>query len=587
MRLAAAALLALALVPVAQAATTRSTVTTTIPSTPALPATETTPRTTERQAIALFLANGKVASWLKRYPPNPGTDATFAQGAWTVHVTSGRAGEVATGKIDDGTGAVVEAWTGPQVAWKMARGYPGAFGGAKINSYLVWLSFCGAFLLGLVDWRRPFSLRNLDLVVLLSLSVSLWFFNRGNVFAAMPLAYPPLAWLLVRCVWIARRDRPSRGAPVWPIWILAAATVFLAGFRIGLNVRASNVIDVGYSGVIGAQRILHGSSPYGHFPEEGTRPKCGPADADGEVRDRIQTNGRCETANPLGDTYGPVSYLAYIPGYAIFGWSGQWDDLPASHFTAIAFDLLCVLGLGLAGRRFGGNRLGITLAFAWAAYPFSQYASMSNTNDAIMPAFLIWGFWLCTSAWARGAFVGLASWTKFGALLVAPLWATYPEFRKSRRTALIFAAGFALATAAAFWVLLLEPSPLHAARVFWDRTIPPQVNRQSPFSLWDWRQYHAGLPDLHWLQRVLQVLLVAGSAAVAFLPRRKSPLQLAALTGAVLIGFELVLTHWFYLYLPWFFAFAAYAVLAAEPSPEPAKATVRDEHEQRELVTAG
>ena len=43
------------------------------------------------------------------------------------------------------------------------------------------------------------------------------------------------------------------------------------------------------------------------------------------MRDRIQTNGRCENANPLGDTYGPVSYLAYLPGYAIFGWSGKWD----------------------------------------------------------------------------------------------------------------------------------------------------------------------------------------------------------------------------------------------------------------------
>jgi uncharacterized membrane protein len=371
------------------------------------------------------------------------------------------------------------------------------------------------------------------------------------------------------------------------VWVLAAATVFLCGFKVGLNVRDSNVIDVGYAGPIGAQRIVHGQSPYGHFPVEEDLKTCGPADREGEIRARIQTNGRCESANPNGDTYGPMSYIAYIPGYAIFGWGGQWDDLPASHFTAIAFDLLCVLGLALAGRRFGGNRLGVTLAFAWAAYPFTQYASMSNTNDAIMPAFLIWGFWLCTSAWARGVFVGLASWTKFAALLVAPLWATYPEFRKSRRTALMFAGGFAIATVASFWVLLLEPNVLHAARVFWDRTIPPQVNRQSPFSLWDWRQYHAGLPDLHWLQRVLQVLLVAGAAAAAFLPRRKSPLQLAALTGAILIGFELVLTHWFYLYLPWFFAFAAYAVLAAEPSPAPARATVRDEHEQRELVAAG
>ena len=168
-----------------------------------------------------------------------------------------------------------------------------------------------------------------------------------------------------------------------------------------------------------------------------------------------------------------------------------------------------------------------------------------------------------------------------------PLWATYPEFRRSRRTALLFAAAFGLGTAACFWVLLLEPSPFHAAREFWDRTIGSQVDRRSPFSLWDWRQYHAGLPDLHWLQRVLETLVVIGAVAAAFLPRRKSPLQLAALTGAILIGFELVLTHWFYLYLPWFFAFAAYAVLAAEPAPETARVTVRDEHEQRELVPAG
>ena len=69
-------------------------------------------------------------------------------------------------------------------------------------------------------------------------------------------------------------------------------------------------------------------------------------------------------------------------------------------------------------------------------------------------------------------------------------------------------------------------------------------------------------------QRVLEGLLVVGAIAVYFVPRRKSPLQLAALTAALLIGFEVVLTHWFYLYLPWFFPFAAFALLAG-PSPRP------------------
>jgi hypothetical protein len=419
--------------------------------------------------------------------------------------------------------------------------------------------------------------RNLDLVALLSFSVSLWFFNHGDIFTAMPLVYPPLIWLIARCLWIARADRPPRGAAGWPVWVLAAATVFLAGFKVGLNWRASNVIDVGYSGVIGADRIMHGQAPYGHFPIEDPQPKCGPADSSGEVRDHIQTNGRCESANPLGDTYGPMSYIAYIPGYEIFGWSHKWDSkLHAVHFTSILFDLLAILGLAFVGRRLGGPRLGATAAFAWAAWPFTQYASSSNTNDAIAPALLVWGFVALTSDASRGFFVALSGWTKFASLLVLPLWSGYPEARRPR-TIVKTLLGFALGSAAVFWVLLLEPSPLHAARVFYDRTVSWQIGRASPFSIWDWGQYHAkGLPDLHLVQRALQVLLVVAAFALAWFPRFRSPLRMAALTGAVLIGFELVLTHWFYLYLPWFFPFVALALVAPLPGAPPREPPLPD-----------
>jgi hypothetical protein len=311
--------------------------------------------------------------------------------------------------------------------------------------------------------------------------------------------------------------------------------------------------------VIGAERIVHGQAPWGNFPIEGDLKACGQADAAGEIRERIQANGRCESANPQGDTYGPVAYESYIPGYGLFGWSGKWDSLPAAHFTAIAFDLLCILGLWLVGRRFGGLQLAAVLAFAWTAYPFTQYASSSNTNDAVMPAFLIWGFWLVSSPVSRGALAALSGWTKFASLVVVPLWLTYPERRVSRG----FLAGFALATLAAFSVVLLEPSPLHELRVFFDRSLRWQVGRDAPWSLWDWGQYHArGIPDLRLVQRVLQVLLVAGALAAALVPRRKSPLQLAALTAALLAGFQLVLTYWLYTYIPWFFGFAAIALLA-------------------------
>ena len=535
--------------------------------TPFIPAPE-QERLTEQRAERIFLAHPKVRDWLDRYPKKGRTvQAEFHDddSAWRVKVWWGAAGQIADGKVDDRSGLVTEAWTGPQVAWKMARGGPGAFGGRDINKPIVWFGFCLVFLIGLADLRRPLSLRNLDLIALLSFAASLWFFNRGDIFTSVPLAYPPLLYVIARMAWIGTTARLKPSRPVWPVWVLVAATVFLAGFRIGLNIETSNVIDVGYAGVIGADRIVHGEAPYGHMPVQGNLKACGPADAEGEIRERVQTNGRCEASNDRGDTYGPVSYLAYVPGYALFGWTGKWDDLPAAHFTSLAFDVLCMLGLALVGWRFGGQRLAATLPFAWAAYPFTQYASSSNTNDAILPALLIFGFFFAAQPALRGGFAALAGWTKFAALVVAPLWATYPEW--NTRRVVRYVVGYLAGSALAFSVLLLEPNVLDAARTFWDRTLGWQLGRESPFSIWDWGQYHArGIPDLHFPHQFVKGLLLAGALAAAFVPRRKSPLQLAALTAALIAGFELVLTHWFYLYLPWFFPFAIFALLARDRS---------------------
>ncbi len=546
------------------------------------------------QAKSTFLRFHKVADWLDRYPTTGrSVDASYRKDAqdWQVHVWWGDAGEVATGLVDDRTGHVKEAWTGPQVAWKMARGYPGAFGGKTLNRVAVWLAFCIAFFVGLADFRRPLSLRNLDLLALLSFSISLRYFNGGDIFTSVPLAYPPLAYLLGRMLWIGFKGRRgTMGRPLWPVWLLAAATVFLVGFRVGLNVTQPkpNVIDVGYSGVIGADRIVHGQSPYGHFPVDDKSLKaCGPADADGEIRDHVQTNGRCESANGRGDTYGPVSYLAYVPGYLVRGWSGKWDGLPAAHFTSIAFDLLALLLAALVGLRYGGYRLAVTLAFAWAAYPFTQYTLSSNTNDAIPPALLLLGFLFLVSDPLRGVSSALAGLTKFGSLLIVPLWSSYPRALE-RRSLIRFGIGFLAGTAAAFSILLLEPNVGHAARVFWDRTLGWQLGRESPFSIWDWGQYHAaGIPDLAILQKVVIGLVVLLALALAVVPRRRTPLTLAALTAALLIGFQLTLTHWFYLYIPWFFPFVALAVLAPAPARPPAIVEPEADRPSRELVVAG
>ncbi|MEX2612764.1 MAG: hypothetical protein WD380_04235, partial [Gaiellaceae bacterium] len=280
---------------------------------------------TEVEATRTALGHSKVSAWLARYPPDPSTAATFRPQTrtWLVKVWSGEAGQIAQVVVEDTTRRVTEAWTGPQVAWKMARGGKGSFGGKTLLRPYVWLAFCLVFLLGLADLRKPLSLRNLDLLILLGFSVSLAFFNRGEIFTNVPLVYPVLAYLLARSMWVGMRKRESAISPVWPTWAFAAAAVFLLGFRIGLNVEAPRgVIDVGLAGVVGASRILDGEAPYGNMPQRGELEACGPADTDGQIRERIQTNGRCESAIERGDTYGPVSYAAYLPGALIFGWSG-------------------------------------------------------------------------------------------------------------------------------------------------------------------------------------------------------------------------------------------------------------------------
>jgi hypothetical protein len=159
----------------------------------------------------------------------------------------------------------------------------------------------------------------------------------------------------------------------------------------------------------------------------------------------------------------------------------------------------------------------------------------------------------------------------------------------SRVNVFRFVASYAIVTILVFSIVLLERNPLHALRVFEQRTFAPQLGRESVFSLWDWRQYHAkGIPDLHRVQQVLEVMVVAASLAVAFVPRTKSLLQLTALTGMVIAGFELVLTHWFYLYIPWFFPFVIAAMLMprVEP-PSPPEEQEPSGSEHRELVPTG
>jgi hypothetical protein len=434
--------------------------------------------------------------------------------------------------IDDASGVVLEAWTGPQVAWKMARGYSGQFG-HKLNAPYVWLPLCALFVVPFVNVRRRRRLLHLDLAVLLAFGASHYFFNKADIAASTPLAYPVLVYLLVRLLWEGFRPRRERGRliPHVPVAWLTVMLVFLVGFRVALNVSDSGVIDVGYAGVIGANHVAHGRGLYDGFPAN----------------------------NQHGDTYGAANYLAYVPFERAFPWSGKWDDLPAAHAAAIAFDLLTLIGLLVLGRRLRNRELGLALAYAWAAYPYTDFALQSNSNDTLVAAVLVWALVLLRSPPARGLLVGIGAAAKFVPLALAPLFAGASAEHR-RRDAAITLAAVAAVIVFTFVPFLTGPGVSHV----WDRTIGYQLDRNSPFSIWG---QHTSLEPLH-----IAVIASVGVLAllVAFVPRRKSPLQLAALAGAVMVAIELTADHWFYLYIVWFAPLvlvAAFLPLRSVPPP--------------------
>ena len=53
------------------------------------------------------------------------------------------------------------------------------------------------------------------------------------------------------------------------------------------------------------------------------------------------------------------------------------------------------------------------------------------------------------------------------------------------------------------------------------------------------------------------------------MPRKKSLLQVAALSAALMLGVQITLHHWFYLYIVWFFPLLLIALALLEPSEEP------------------
>ena len=383
----------------------------------------------------------------------------------------------------------------------------------------------------LIDTRRVWSLPNVDVLAMLGLMVPLAAMTLGRQDVAVYLVYPPLLYLAARllAIGLGRAAAPGRLSPRLSTRTLGLALLGLIALRVAMNLSFSFVTDEGFGGVFGANSIHHGWQLYNN------------------------------DTNTL-DVYGPVTYLAYLPFELVFPMDPNWqrDWLPAAHAASIAFDLatlgaLYVLGRGI-GR--GSRRAGLVLALAWALFPYTLFVLAENDNDALVAACCAWALVGLRRPAVRGALVGLAAAAKFAPLAIVPVIASGRTGGANRNSWMA-----TLTAGLVGFVALTAYLPDGGIREFLDTTVLAAWGSPSPFTLWA----HVAVLD------PLRYVILAGTAilsgALFFIPRRRTLVQVAALSAAVLIALQLTRQHWLYPYTLWFAPGALVALFGSRLSP--------------------
>jgi glycosyl transferase family 87 len=409
-----------------------------------------------------------------------------------------------------------------------------------VEVQFVWLVLGIIFLLPFIDPRHPLRLLHLDLLVLVGSAAPIMYpaylpFGDASVDIAIGSAHLGMAYLVVRM--LRSGFRPGRRStpliPVVPVWSLAAALAPLVVLRLAYVAAADPaLIDTGGAGVLGADRILNGESLYG---------------------ERFAPD-----LPPHTDTYGVFLYLAYVPFELILPVGEHFWQGGAQRAAAVTFDVLTMAALFLLGRRLRGGakgtRLGVILAFAWASFPYTFYVMTYGFNDALVSLLLVCSLLVLSSPPARGLVVAVAAGAKYAPAALAPLFATGTGERRSR-SAVAFGVVFLAIIGAGFAPFVPDGGPSE----LFDRTLRYQQDRTDACcTLW------VLFPGLDWLQVPLQVAVAVLALAVAFVPRHRSPVQIAALGAAILLGVEMSLSNWNPWYIVWFAPFVFVAWLAAD-----------------------
>jgi len=427
--------------------------------------------------------------------------------------------------------------------------------------------------LAAADFKRPFSLRNLDVLSLVAIApflIGLWDDQRLSFTAT----YSITSYLFGRMIFeVFRKRYPGRAANM-----SSGAFVFLLVLAFTyhlLFIRSHGVDDAGVWSTFGAQHVIrHGTLPYGHFSES------------------------------HGDSYGPVLYLIQIPFVAAIPptYSRDGETFPLRpnafdegvpyenmHFTAakvsaMLFDALALLGLILIGWRMGNVSVGLAAAVVYAFSPYvigMGTGGLSWISHVFPTAVTIFALFWIRRPIVSGLLLAAGAWSLYYPAFLLPLWMGFHWGRWRQMAWFVGTVGFFSLLMVG---LLIWPMDAGAERLGAIPKIRLFLNSSVSYQSWPsrfgfWAQY----PALQFLEPAVRMAYVGFCLAVFVLPRRKRVCDLVALSAAVIIGTQLWRPHAGGLYITWYMPF----LILAYFSGSELEALANDSLEDSARVKAG
>ena len=334
--------------------------------------------------------------------------------------------------------------------------------------------------------RTRWWLDRLDIAMLLGFGVSYALFDTTHLEPGVWAFYPVLIYLMVRMLIRGFRARPVGGRIDCrlPTIVLALGLLALVVARIVITLHPAGVLDVAIASVLGAYRIIHGQSIYYY-----------------------SLGNLTPTAR---STTSPMFRSSWL-------WPGNWGYLPAARAATITFDLLTIGGLVLVGMRLrggrDGRRLGLLLAWLFAACPWSLLAVEKSTNDGLVALIVVLTMLALSKPVRRGVLVGLGAAAKFFPAVLLPLVAVGPGNADSRTVRKVLA-GFVIAGGASVALFL----PTGGLTEMWNHTIGFQLTRSDIFSIW---ALHPALSPIKDAVTVFAVILRCSSRSARAAPGRR------------------------------------------------------------------